>query len=165
MSAAETSQDEVQRVVDSLNSAYRGITQNETLRGELNRSSITPTQWREVDAILTPSTPRGTTTTNDLYTLYQGLTAMLAIVKALATEVRPSVRSRVTQARQGRTTANALLQMTAANLDGNIKLLLERLTELYAVVGHLDESQNGKTRKVGAKFPQLADSATWDVGP
>lgn len=164
MSATETDEDGIQRVVESLNSVYRSITQNETLRGELNRSSITPTQWREVDAVLTPSTPRRTTATNDLYTLYQGVTAILAVVKALATEVRPSIRSRVTQARQGRATASALLQMTAANLDGNIKLLLERLTQLYGAVSRLDESRNGKTRAVGAKFPELTDPQTWAVG-
>lgn len=164
MSATGTGEDEIQRVVDSLNSVYRSISQNETLRVELNRSSITPTQWREVDAVLTPSTPRRKAATNDLYTLYQGLGAMLAVVKVLATEVRPSVRYRVLQARQGRATPSALLKMTAANLDGNIKLLLERLTELYKAVSRLDETQNGKARTIGAKFPELADPATWAVG-
>lgn len=158
-----SSDDAVSRALSALVTNYQGLIHNETIHRELSRSTLTPAQWRDMDALVDVAS-HTKERINDLYTIYQGISSFLAFVRVLATETRPALRAKVTQARHRGGAPNSLLEMTASILEDNSRLLLDRIGDLYAAATHLDEQAHGGEHKVGRTFRELNDPATWAIG-
>ncbi|HUX20710.1 MAG TPA: hypothetical protein VMW69_05675 [Spirochaetia bacterium] len=163
MPERQTDDDELSRTLRALLTSYESLIRNELIHRELSRSSVTPSQWREMDA-LAAAAPHASGATVDLYTIYQGIASLLALARVLSTEVRQALRARVTQSRQHTAASSSLLEMTTANLESNVKLLLDRIADSYAAASRHDAAANGAQRKVARNFPELSDPTTWAIG-
>ena len=142
---------------------HQAMMQNTILRNNLANSSLSDEDWRAIEH-LTQHSDEQELQILDVYELYGGVRALLAMARTLNSEVKPNLRSELARPRGQISPENrVVLEMTVTNLDHNVGQLLDCAGELYVATGKLDEEQNGAERMARADFPELSDPKTWEV--
>jgi len=160
----DQSEEPVEKAIVSLGETYRVLIQNHALQRELSRSTVSPAEMRLIDDMLSlpdanPKLPI------EPFSLCEGVVAMLTVIKALRSEVAPAIKRELAgYGREQKTIARTALQLTASNLDSNLRILVDRLADLYGAVSQLDERKSGKAGRIAKRFPELADPSTWSSG-
>ncbi len=157
-------QQQVYNALEPVREVYSTLLQNAVLRTRLGKAGLTDSEWREIEslAIKGPDQPAYEL---DIYALYSWISTMLAFARALATKVKPALKQELSRTRPQATDSGRIaLEMTASNLDSNISVLVDRLSDLYIAVSRLDENRHGSEKALRASFHDLADSKTWQVG-
>lgn len=156
-------EEDVRTNIQHLKEAYETLLQNSVLRPRLASVSLSDSQWREITHLLS-HTDYSARPGGDVYGLYVGVRAVLALAHVLLSEVKPRLRSSLKDARGGVSQQDrVIVEMTAANLDSNVHHLVDTLSDVYVAISRLDSERNGERRAVRKEFPDLAESSAWQL--
>ncbi|MFO8063185.1 MAG: hypothetical protein ACQETQ_03970 [Spirochaetota bacterium] len=144
---------------------YQTLMNNVILRNKAQNTSLSSSQWRDMDRLLLLDEDAEDGSI-DVYETYVSIEAMQEFVRLLMTEVRSELRAELSNPRSHVSRENRIaLQMTLANFDDNVRRLVDKLAELYVAVAELDEARSGSRQPVRAQFPELTDPASWLTDP
>lgn len=164
MSAAIETDDTVKKALQNLSKVYQTLVGNHLLNEELVRSPLPNQQWHEIEGLFYSRMDSTESQQLNLFSLYQGISALRRLANILLTHVRHRLTARIALARQRRTgdpNEIPLLELTAATIESNVKSLVDRLVDLFVAVNGIDELQNGTTDKVVKGFPELSHTDSW----
>lgn len=153
----------VRKAIPPITAIYKILMQSAVLRNQFGKADISNTQWREIESLVALG-EESVEGNYDVYDLYTYIRAMLAFVHVLTTEIKPAMDRELSLPRHQVSPENRMaVQMTVSNLDNNVRMLLDRLSDLYITVSRLDENQHGPQGALRNEFPDMADPNTWIV--
>ena len=154
---------EVVRTLRPVTRVYAAIMQNTVLRSQLASSTLSDSEWRDIEALIDDGS-REEKQDYDEEGLYAGISAMLVFTKILSKEIKPALKTQLAHPRGAVANPNrVVVQMTLSNIDENISRLIQSLKVSFEAIQRLDTAKYGTPHVLRTAFSGLNDSEAWTV--
>lgn len=142
---------------------YETIMQNVVMRSWARKSSLSDSQWREMEYLLDVDARSSSPDREvDLYRLYLAVRSARDFCHALMDEVAPLIRQELARPRAHMDEQNRVaMQLTATNLTENVRALMDGLSEVYVSATRLEAARAERAELVTRYVPELTDPNQW----
>lgn len=140
-------------MIEKVKNHYELLTNNKFIRIRLFNSSIPKNDWMDIEDLL-GSKKYYEAEGYSLEKLYDQLKAFIPFMKAVKTEVEPTMKKESElQIRKLPPDDVILFKMTINNLSSNLQVFYDLIKDLYLAIKKLDERVNGVNNTIYRRMP------------